>query len=242
MLSKKTSVKKHLAKYLVAIPMAAVFMIACTRTENGLPSNLKEKKGEVILRNGHRFEMSPEITEEVQFTYVGGTDTSTAMVTTAAYPVKMDGEVIIRVDDEIIVGKDANTQQPVFKGGNLGEYLVKANQSLFDQLPDGDYDMHLENLILDKNGNLVFNDPVELTSRGNSEASTSLLQTINDKTKQALQNSPGFKPGIVKGYPAVTYYFAAKATPTNILVENHHAVFLPEIDPKIISQYAVEVK
>lgn len=243
MLTKKTSAKKQLAKYLVAIPMAAVFMIACTRTDNTLRSvSVKEKQGNMITRNGHRFEMTPEETQVATFTSVGGQDTGTATFTVLPYPVKMDGEMIRRVDDEIVVGKRPGDQQPMFKGGHLGEYLVKANQSLFDQLPDGNYHIHINNLVLDKSGNLVFNDPVALTqgaSEGQQQASPSLLQTISQKTNEALENSPGFKPGIIGGNPVVAYYFPSEATPSNIVVKDHQAQFLTEIDPQTFADYAV---
>lgn len=243
MLTKKTSARKQLTKYMITIPMAAVFMIACTRTnvKPTVQATPKETQPSIVNLNGHSFEMSQESIQEIAFSEPGKSTPEMISMSVTPSPVKMDGLPIFGANKEHLP-KESTFQPPVFEGSNLGAYLVSAHQQLFDQLEDGTYSLWLNDLVIDKEGKLVYHTNTELvandqmtqlhmTGDNKAEMITSgtpgkpqtVIKEIKEKMDAALVKNTRFKPGTVNGKPVAAYYDFTADNSSNIIVSNHHA-------------------
>lgn len=243
MLTKETSGKRQLARYLITIPMVVVFIIACTHISNGLPGKAgKPRRNQVTLIggfekfNGHTFEFS---NQTMGFDF-SGDKTAIRQITVPLYPLKMDGE-------EIYI---RGYIQPAFKGGNDGfaSFIVSANQQWFDKLADGAYDLSLPNLVVDKNGQLVYFSPPELIAAKDKEGLDHAKGTFNEvgqylkspaqaaedlqrsmelvagKVEETLEHSPSFVPGTLKKNEPVISVFSPG--PMRIVVQYGRARFV----------------
>lgn len=246
MLTKKTSAKKQLTKYMITLPMAAVFMIACTRT-NVKPTAQaapKASKTAIVYLNGHSFEMTPENTQELELKEPGKAEPEMMSIAITPSPVKMDGAPIFGANKDHLP-KESTFQPPVFKGDNLGAYLLSAHQQLFDQLEDGTYSLWLYDLVVDKEGRLVYHintelvnnhqltelhmtgdNKAEMVTSGTPGKTPEIMKEIKEKIDAALVKDTRFKPGTVNGKPVAAYYDFAKDNTSNIIVSNHHARYV----------------
>lgn len=242
MLTKNASSKSKLAKYLLVLPVSAVLMLACN--QYNLKPSRKVVKGNKVTFRGNEFEMKSLPEQTIMMKDSTGIEVASSFETNP-YPVKMNGEQIYDVEKANVA--------PVFNGpeGNLSGYLYARLKGEFNKLHDGAYNIVLDNLVIDKSGQLAFYDeaqlfPAVLLTNNNSKTNengvivaqvgsddlvdSSAIKSIEKAAIRALDNGTfSYKPATLNGKPIITIG-NDHSFDYRVVIKNHQSSFdaIPE--------------
>lgn len=244
MLTKNASAKKQLARYLVAVPLTLLFLVVCTHVDFAQSGNQKKNKNAMYLLNGyisvngHTFQMDKQsVINYDQLDERTGLSFKSQMELTPTL-IKMDGEPIYNYA--------AHSPSGFAVPSAIATYMVSANQSLFQHIEDGSYELRMRNVIIDKTGKIVYHDNVELIADydkmelkkddkgrlvqvstykpGTKRADQKMLLHLSEQMGKTLDACPAVRPATLKSQPVIS---SADIPPAKIIVENHRARFVP---------------
>ena len=187
-------------KMLVFVPVALVCLLCFSKDSF---SQKFEKKGNVVTYRGNKFTLIalPNDTVTMIDPVTGKEVTKIIMHDTIPnYPDKVNGEKIY---------PNWTLQTPATvnaANGKIEEYLVKKLTPTFNKLPDGNYYLDISNVVVDKNGKVIYynyggfreydhNDDND----SNPKIPKNILDAISKKIDPLMANAPKMNPGKVDG-------------------------------------------
>lgn len=244
MLTKNASAKRQLARYLVAVPLTLLFLVVCTHVDFAQSVQQQKNRNTMHLlngymsANGHTFQMDKQ--SVLHYEYV---DERTGLTLNSQMELT---PALIKMDGEPIYSYAAHSPSGFTVPSAIATYMVSANQSMFKHVEDGSYELRMRNVIIDKNGKVVYHDNVELVADydklefkkgaggklvqvstykpGTKRADQKMLQLLGEQMGRTLDTHPAVRPATLKDQPVVS---SADIPPAKIIVENHRARLVP---------------
>ena len=205
------------SKMLVFVPVALVCLLCFSKDSF---SQKFEKKGNVVTYRGNKFEYAiPYGPDTVTMTDpVTGKEVQ-KIVSFDAVPMKMNGEKIYRSDSVTVL--------PAWKDGAFEEYILNQLTNELNQLPDGEYSINMNNVVIDKKGKAVFYEyrgfyDVRGFTDENKIVPEKLRNTVSKKIDELVRKAPVKKPASLHG-KSVTVLADAYLARYKITVQNHKA-------------------
>ncbi len=183
MLTHRTSSLRHSAKILL-LPLLFVFLVCCTKTMN-MTNEKPVKNGNIVTYKGNTIELSSitydtfyvedPVTNEKQLKIVRQEPTPKAL------------------NSKKIFTEYETDMHPQFAAPykDLREYLLKNMRNDLSALNNGYYKIHLNNVVTDENGKLVYFEYSGITRGRTAEEMGAINKTIEDTT----QTNPVIKSG-----------------------------------------------
>jgi len=229
-------------KTLLFIPL--VFICALCFSKNQY-SNKIEKQGNFATYRGNTFEFSEASPKDTVMILDPVTGKERMVVTELSpKPIKMNGEKIYSHNDlegtRPSMGKPVN-QEAGFTAGNIKEYLVSNLSKELAKLSDGDYNFKIENIVIDKNGKVVYfeygginlgNMMIHDGSTNNikqvsfSNISPDLQKEIAKKIYELLNDAPAHEPGFINGKEVPFYIVETAALWNPFTIKDHKVIKL----------------
>jgi beta-lactamase regulating signal transducer with metallopeptidase domain len=190
---KSSSIAK--SKLLLFIPLAIISLLLFTK--QGF-STKATKEGNIVHFNGNTVELTQELRDTIPIEDPVTGEVTTKVIILDPNPVKLNGQRVYRAPE---VQYEAAYNG---KENALDEYLMNGIQGQLNGLPDGSYRFTAANIVIDKNGKLVYYEIVGPTRR---DLKTFADLPVDDKLKKKLQNTlselltnaPRFKPAKQNG-------------------------------------------
>lgn len=195
MLTRKSSPGNHLFKYFLAVPVVLLLILLCTNTGFSFD---KVRKGNIIYVNGNKIEIKGFLPDTIPVLDPVTKETSLKVVIRDSLPSKLNEEPIYSDDNRSLF-------MPVFNGkeNSMEEYIFHSLVPALNKLPDGQYSFSITNMVVDKNGKLVYyqlNDfGTDWSMKDNASIPDDVKTEINQRAQNALENDVSFKPAMLKG-------------------------------------------
>lgn len=156
MLTKNNSPRVRLFKYVVLIPMLFIFLVCCTQQIKSHDMNKERKvEGNIIAFNGNRFEFNEPKKDSILVEDPQTGKIETLLISVNPVPIKMNNEEIY-YNNKLSAEARPNTQE-----GSISVFIFQSLKKELEKLPNGQYFVQLNNLVIDKKGKLVYYDKVE---------------------------------------------------------------------------------
>ena len=211
MLTKNNAQRSLMAKIkpLLLLPVMAFSIVCCTR--NSYPDT-KVKDGNKVTYKGNVFTLSESEPMTVTLTGTGNKPSGPMTVKRDPYPVSMNNEKIYSSQDV--------SSKPYFKG-DIGAYWAANIKSALPSLPDRDYYLFVKNIVVDKNGTIVYYDVNGLmyyiddakSFTGQKQVIISDAPVISAISK-LIDNMPKFEPANNSGTPVASVSGSTLLMPT----------------------------
>lgn len=227
MLTKNASSMVQLVRYSMAIPLLVLFLVACTRMDTKPEPQQNETAAKTITINfnGNEIEMIPERSVQTERRDPVNGTRSPISFQQCAVPLKVNGEKIHYSGLDI---------KPVFKNGDLQQYVIDQAKAEFEKLSDGTYSLWLTVLIIDKQGKLAYYDNAILApippegESYNTHMDSREEKRIQTAISRALSGNILFTPGMIRGQPVIAPYEIPFPWSYKIVVKDHHATATPD--------------
>lgn len=214
------------SKMLIAIPVVALSILCCSK--DGLSRDRKVQNGNLVTFKGNVFELKISKPDTV-FVQDPATQefSKPMMVVTIPFPIIMNGDTLPTVStvDKMPVEK--------VNGQDLLKKMFDDNEALFSKLDDGEYRIHINQIVVGANGKLLYYkyEGIEHSQMVQDEQTKQwtarpvtpidVKDRINDLV-EAVINRMKFKPAMKNGKPVPCYTeFYYNATPGAFTVKNH---------------------
>lgn len=217
------------SKMLIAIPVVVLSILCCSK--DGLSRDRKVQKGNLVTFKGNVFELKISKPDTV-FVQDPATQefSKPMMVVTIPFPIIMNGDTLPTVStvDKMPVEK--------VNGQDLLKKMFDDNEALFSKLDDGEYSIHINQIVVGANGKLLYYkyEGIEHSQMVQDEQTKQwtarpvtpidVKDRINDLV-EAVINRMKFKPAIKNGKPVPCYtefyYFIQNNAFT---IKNHELV------------------
>lgn len=238
MLTKNASSQKNLVKYLLVLPVLVLTLMCCSKTTN--VAYEKKKDGNKITYKGNVFELSESSNDTMVVVDPATGKNEQTIIEVTPYPVKMNGMKIYQ-DHEV-------DKVPVYKGKStdLATDLLNHVKADLEKQPDGQYQIFINNIIVDSKGQLVYFESQGISKNPHSytmqeEDGKKLLKGNPDDNKSTEMDKAGkdainkkielylsnedieFSPAIKNGQPVICNTDGGFRFQRSITVENHKA-------------------
>ncbi|MFA6150926.1 MAG: M56 family metallopeptidase [Chitinophagaceae bacterium] len=216
------------SKMLIAIPVVALSILCCSK--DGLSRDRKVQNGNKVTFKGNVFELKISPNDTVMVEDLVTKELKTVIGTTVPFPIIMNGDTLptVKTVDKVPVEK--------VKGQELLEKMFAENVALFSKLDDGEYRVHINQVVVGANGKLLYYkyDGIEHTRMVRDEQTkqwtarpvtpVDVKDRINDLV-EAIINKMSFEPAIKNGkavpcYPDFYYFIQNNA----FTIKNHELV------------------
>jgi len=215
----RTSSKSHLFKYFLAAPVVLLLILICTNTGFSFD---KVRKGNIIYVNGNKIEMKGFLPDTIPvFDPVTG-ESTVKVVTRDSLPFRLNEEPIYSDDNKSLF-------MPVINGNenSMEEFIFNSLLPALNKLPDGDYRLAITNMVVDKNGKLVYYELGDFGANWGMKDKISIPDNIkaeiNQRVRNALENDVSFKPATLKGKKVNAVTSVWLGGKHKIVVVNHKA-------------------
>lgn len=204
MLSKPTALK---SKMLLVIPLTLVSLICFTK--DALSDGKRVKDGNKITYRGNVFELSSLTVDTV---FVQDPVTGNMLLKIAEHepvPVKMNGDTIYQsyaLNHTVGAGLNTITSKSSLKAEAIRLYLLDNMKDELKKLDNGKYWLGITNVVVDKNGDIVYFDYSGLQTEspmiknvGTNNIDLVLQAKISKKVSRLLLEMPRHAPGVSNG-------------------------------------------
>jgi len=238
MLTRKSSALAK-SKLLLVVPLTLICLLLFT---NNSFSAKFEKQGNIVKYRGNTIELSPPSIPDT-VTVIDAVTGKQNMVVTRKNPnpIKLNGKKIYTSDDvnvKMKMGAPATNKADI-DGGAIKEYLLSNMKNEIAKLDDGNYVLHLDNIVLDENGAIVYYEYNGITGakpfaqappgqEGMNKApkvSKAVANEFEKKTGILIDNAPRHGAAYFNGN-AVPYLLNTIAFWNSFTVKNHKLVSL----------------
>lgn len=229
MLTRKSSALSK-SKTLIAIPLVLVCVLCFTK--NAFSDDKKVKNGNKITYRGNTFEMKiwPNDTVMVQDPVTG--QEFIKIASREPSPMKMNNKVIYsdyKTEDDKLTTTDNINTIGVLNTNSLKRYLINNLKEEFKMLPDGEYEISMDNIVLGENGKVVYYDyggvsPMMRTNTAkNIYIPDNVLKAFDIKIAQLMDNIPSHTPADING-KAVPYLIQGRDFYNSITLKNGNVI------------------
>ena len=210
-------------KMLVFVPLAVVCIVCFSK--NGF-SKKPERHGNIITYKNNKIELSPEKQDTIEIQDPVTGKWTTSVMKSTPMPIKINNEAI---------HDDGNVDaRPTFRAGRkqLEAYIIKSIAPLATDLEDGDYNIVVYNIIVDKKGQVVYYEShglIQLVPDAKAFGGTKQVRLDDKKTVDAINKMmdaiPDFNAAMLDQQP-VPYKMSQLAPGRKIEVRNHVMTFV----------------
>lgn len=209
MLTQKKSTRLKAMKYLAIVPVLLFSFVMVSYAQKKLPVKKDLGNGKFEY-NGNTFEKSSATAhpygDTIQTHTADGQVTSVVIDKDGGLPDILNGEVVQNPEHKNCTKPYLNSSEK-----DLSHYLFRKFKSDFEKLPDNEYEIHMVNFIIDKNGKVALIE--RLYVGGISVSDFSKLESrkpITDQTQSTLKQlsqlmssvvlfDTDFKPAVMNG-------------------------------------------
>lgn len=219
----KTSTFASKGKLLLALPMLLLCMALFTKV--GFSEDFIQD-GDKITYRGNVIEMSKALHDTMYIENPATGAIEMRIVTLTPRPLTINGNKIHRSEDVTMPATYDGTTTNGLQG-----YLFKKIQLELNRLPDGEYSINVDGVVIDKTGKVAFfSKPMVFPPRNmnlnNVDADTKKqLEDINKKITDVLNDAPKFTPAQLDGQPVAMCITSLFELGARIKVKNNVATF-----------------
>jgi len=213
----KNKTKHQSLKMAVILPVLAVAAGCFTKETT---KRTFERNGNEVTYNGNKFRMSESKTDTIMMMDPVSGDTMTQVVATVPTPVEMNGQ-------KIYTSSEASPAGYIAGSNTLEEVVNKTAAAEMTSLPDGDYWIDMNNVVVNENGKVVFYEFRGLRRMGAGPSNTVSADSTEKMVAaidNALNEATAMKPATANG-KNVASLIQTKIEQPIFHVQDHHVTF-----------------
>jgi hypothetical protein len=233
MLTQKKSTRLKAMKYLAIVPVLLFSFVMVSYAQKKLPVKKDLGNGKFEY-NGNTFEKSTAMAhpygDTIQANTVDGKVTRVVIDKDGGLPDILNGEVVQNPENK-------NCSKPFLNSSetDLSHYLFRKFKSTFEKLPDNEYEIHMVNFIIDRNGKVALIERLYVGGISVSDFSKlNKRKPITDETQEKLKQlsqeltaavlyEAAFRPAIMNGKAVPAKYWEPSQR-WKIVVKNGNAI------------------
>ncbi|MBX2904430.1 MAG: hypothetical protein KF744_00225 [Taibaiella sp.] len=188
----KNKTKNQPLRMLVILPMLAVATGCFTKEAT---KRTFERKGNEITYNGNKFKMSEPKTDTIMLMDPISGDTMTQTMTSVPKPIEMNGQKIY---------SSPEATPPAYLAGSttLEDAVNKIASTELSALPDGDYWIDMNNVVVSESGKVAFYEfrgVRRVTARSLTTVGADSTRKLGAAIDNVLNDVPAMKPATANG-------------------------------------------
>lgn len=226
MLTRKSSTASKI-KMLIFVPLALICMLCFSKN---IFSQKFEKNGNIVTYRENKFEMSTPVYDTMILVDPVDGHEIMKVVEKHPSPIKMNGNKIYNTDDFANPNLKLGTPANVKSGSDdysVREYLMNNLKDELRQLPDMQYEITVDNVVLDETGKIVYfeNGGISVYYKADSAKTDKPLQDkISKKITELLYDAPLHSFAIINGQTHVPYILTGVAFLHPFTIKNHKLI------------------